>query len=178
MRLFGAFIPQAWTFLLHVLARDDKVVDIFEYWPPPGGSAEFNAPVGIGFGPRTRSDTTGAASGTGTSSLTGRSQGMLETVFDLVVIAKAAVWPVYFPTFPQLPEFAELGNLKVALEVVHLLDLRSSLVECGIRFTKPPSHFKSLIENNKFRKFEILEPENVRKELLVRNRFFISKFSV
>jgi sacsin len=77
--------------------------------------------------------------------------------------------PNLLSTPPPSPQFAELGNLKVALGDVHFLDLMNALAECGITFTKPPNHFKSLIENCKLRRFQFLEPENVRKELLVRN---------
>lgn len=211
MILFGAFIPQAWTFLLNVLAREDKVKDIFEYWPPPGGSNEFHAPAGVG----SRAVGAGIASesGTGGTSGVGRSQSMLQTLFDCVIIAKPAIWPVYVavaspspaspartvtttrmtnspartaytiprsatpppnpvlqvPASPLVPEYAELGNLKIAKEDVHFPDLRNALADCGIRFTKPPVHFKSLIEGCKIRQFRFLEPDNVHQELLVRS---------
>ncbi|KAF9445202.1 hypothetical protein P691DRAFT_676124 [Macrolepiota fuliginosa MF-IS2] len=186
--LFTAFIPQAWTFLLHTLAREDKVKDIFEYWPPPGGPTDYIAPADGG------SATRGAGAGG-----SGRSQGMLQTVFDCIVIAKPAVWPIYVavppptplspsrltsitptPAYPQPiistspqasspappPEFMELGNIRIAREDTHFPDLRNALADCGVRFTKPPMHFKNLIEGCKKRRFEFLEAQNVHKELL------------
>ncbi|KXN83780.1 Sacsin [Leucoagaricus sp. SymC.cos] len=177
--LFAAFIPQAWTFLLNVLAHDDHVKEIFEYWPPPGAMKDYIAPVGGGY-----------VAGTGGGGLTGgagRSQGMLQMIFDCVVVAKASVWPVYAPCHPPalsvappwtestdvtvsepptLPEFAELGSLKVAREDSHFSDLSNTLAECGVKFTKPPTCFKALIEGCSARKFELLEPANVYKDLL------------
>ena len=43
--LFSAFIPQAWTVLLDVLAHQDLVGDIYEYWPPPGAMDDYIAPA-------------------------------------------------------------------------------------------------------------------------------------
>jgi sacsin len=209
--LFAAFIPQAWTFLLNILARMDEVKDIFEYWPPPGAMNDFIAPAstnftghgGLTFG------TNGSSSIKSTNGPT-RSQGMLQIVFDCVVVAQAVVWPVYTPFYPPLPmppprlptkpsgkslstgsgpltpqppapatppttispptptTFAELGNLKVAREDAHFLDLRNTLAEFGIKFTKPPTHFNALIQGCTARKCEFLEQKNVYEDLLVR----------
>lgn len=177
--------------------------DIFEYWPPPGGFDDSIAPAA---GTATRGGSTfGTGVGSSGTSISGRPNGMLQTVFDCVVVAKPAIWPVYVAitpsvpvspprttattTYPNLggvalpppaqvmmpavqtqlppPEFAELGNLKIARDDVHFPDLRNALADCGIRFTKPPIHFRSLIEECKRRKFEFLEAQNVYEELLV-----------
>lgn len=206
--LFTAFIPQAWTFLLNVLAHRDQVKDIFEYWPPPGAMNDYIAPASnTGIGSDYAGTNFGAtvAGGPTTSSGGGlRSHGMLQTVFDCIIVAGASVWPVYvasyppvFIPFPRSPatvtsasksgsqsvaplpavltvpdpplsttEFAGLGSLKVAREDSHFLDLRNTLAECGIKFTKPPLHFKTLIEGCKGKSFQFLEPGNVYEDLL------------
>lgn len=175
------FIPQAWTFLLQVLAREDQVKDIFQYWPPPGDSNDYIHP-------------TTATSGITSTATIRKPQGTLQTVFNCVILVKLAVWPVYvpvaLPSSPMSPrspsgsaprppppaqtqalalppEFAELGDLKIARDT-HFAELRNALAECGIRFTNPPEYFKSFIEGSTTRKFEFLEPENVYQELLVR----------
>jgi len=95
--LFSAFIPQAWTVLLDVLAHQDLVGDIYEYWPPPGAmddyiatASESGADLKHIIGPNTPS-----IGGSKSSGVTTRSRGMLQTVFDRVVMSRAQVWPIY-----------------------------------------------------------------------------------
>ena len=56
----------------------------------------------------------------------------------------------------------------MAREDVHFLDLRNTLAECGIRFTKPPPHFRNLIEGCTHQIFQFLDPVHVHEDLLVR----------
>ncbi len=95
--LFTAFIPQAWTYLLLILARDDRVKDIFQYWPPPGDSNDYVHPMGSG-------STFGSGGAANAATTTRKPPGTLQTVFDCVIIAKPAVWPVYAPVaLPSSP---------------------------------------------------------------------------
>jgi len=68
---------------------------------------------------------------------------------------------------PAPLEFVELGSIKMAREDVYL-DLRNTLAECGVRFTKPPLHFKNLIEECTHQTFQFLDPVHVHEDLLVR----------
>jgi len=94
--LFSAFIPKAWTVLLDVLAHQDLVRDIYEYWPPPGAMNNYIAPASES-GTDLNIIAPNAPS-VGVSKLSGvttRPKGMLQTVFDLVVESKAQIWPIY-----------------------------------------------------------------------------------
>lgn len=90
--LFSAFIPQAWTVLLDVLAHQDLVRDIYEYWPPPGAMDDYIAPASENLKHTIIGPSDG---GSKSSGVTTRSRGMLQTVFDLVVGSQAQVWPIY-----------------------------------------------------------------------------------
>ena len=116
--LFSAFIPQAWTVLLDVLAHQDLVRDIYEYWPPPGAMNDYIAPASESgtdlkhiIGPNTPS-----VGGSKLSGVTTRSRGMLQTVFDRVVVSQAQVWPIYVAlgqsvssALPAKPSFSLSG---------------------------------------------------------------------
>jgi len=131
--LFQTFIPRTWSHFLEELVSRRLVTDIFSFWPPERSSEELECY----YAP------------------------LSKQVVDTLVVANAAVWPVY-----KLPnQFRGLKALVVA-PPTEREGVLQALAGVGLSLTWPPKYMFELLRDSS-ESVSILDPVEAHKLLLV-----------